>query len=218
MSGEPHHRLREEDLAFFGRIGADVSHEMRNVLSVIGEYAGLLDDILTLAEGGKPLDNAKLKKLSTNITRRVRKGSETMERFSRFAHAAFEEAASSDLTALTKTVAALAERHVVLACCTLETDIPDKPIPVKANPFSLQHAVFSAIELILESLEDGQVLTIKLAGRGATAVIAVSGNAADTGELSGRISRLSAVISELEGSVETSWEDGVLTLTLTIPA
>ena len=218
MSGQPPLRVCREDMAFFGKIGADVSHEMRNVLAIVGENAGLLDDQISLAERGTALDGEKLKKLSARITRQITRGIQTMERFSRFAHAAFEEAASSDLTALTKTVAALAERHVVLACCTLETDIPDKPIPVKANPFSLQHAVFSAIELILESLEDGQVLTIKLAGRGATAVIAVSGNAADTGELSGRMSRLSAVISELEGSVETSWEDGVLTLTLTIPA
>ena len=41
---------------------------MRNVLSVIGEYAGLLDDLLTLAEKGKALDHAQLKKLSANIT------------------------------------------------------------------------------------------------------------------------------------------------------
>ena len=141
-----------------------------------------------------------------------------MERFSRFAHAADEEAASSDLTAITETMAALAERHVVLAGGKLEVDLPDEAIHVKAKPFSLQHAVFSAIELILESLENGQVVTIKLAGRGATAVMSVSGSAAGAGELSGRISRLSAVINELEGSVETSWKDGVLSLILTVPA
>ncbi len=217
MSGQPHLRLRREDLAFFGKIGADISHEMRNVLSIVGENAGLLDDQLALAETGAPLDYEKLKELSARITRQVTRGTQTMERFSRFAHAADEEAASSDLTAITETVAALAERHVVLAGCKLEADLPDEAIHVKANPFVLQHAVFSAIELILESLESGQVVTIKLASRGATAVLSVSGSATGAGELSGRISRLSAVINELEGSVETSWEDGVLSLILTIP-
>ena len=218
MSGQPQLRLCREDLAFFGKIGADVSHDMRNVLSIVGENAGLLDDQLALAESGKPLDHEKVKKVSARITRQVTRGARTMERFSRFAHAADEEGASSDLTAITETVAALAERHVILAGCKLEADLPDEAIHVKANPFSLQHAVFSAIELILESLENGQVVAIKLAGRGATAVMSVSGSAAGAGELSGRISRLSAVISELEGSVETSWEDGVLSLILTIPA
>ncbi len=218
MSGQPHLRVCRENLAFFGKIGADVSHEMRNVLSIVGENAGLLDDQLALAGSAKALDYEKLKKLSQRITRQVTRGTKTMERFSRFAHAADEEAASSDLTAITETVAALAQPHVVLAGCKLEADLPNKAIHVKANPFSLQHAVFSAIELILESLENGQVVTIKLAGRGAAAVMSVSGSAAGAGELSGRISRLSAVINELEGSVETSWEDGVLSLILTIPA
>jgi len=218
MSGQPHLSACREGLAFFGKIGADVTHEMRNVLSIVGENAGLLDDQLALAENGKSLDHENLKKLSARITRQVTRGTQTMERFSRFAHAADEEAASSDMTAITETVAAMAQRHVVLAGCRLEADLPDEAIHVTANPFSLQHAVFSAIELILDSLENGQVVTIKLAGRGAAAVMSVSGSVTGGGELSGRISRLSAVINELEGSVETSRENGVLSLTLTIPA
>jgi len=218
MSGQPHLSACREGLAFFGKIGADVTHEMRNVLSIVGENAGLLDDQLALAENGKSLDHENLKKLSARITRQVARGTRTMERFSRFAHAADEEAASSDMTAITETVAVLAERHVVLAGCTLEADLPDEAIRVTANPFSLQHAVFSAIELILESLENGQVVTVKLVSRGATAVMSVSGSVAAGDELSGRISRLSAVINELEGSVETSREHGVLSLILTIPA
>jgi len=217
VSGEPHLRLCREDLAFFGKIGADISHDMRNVLSIVGENAGLLDDRLALAESGTPLDHEQVKKVCGRITRQVRRGILTMERFSRFAHAADEEAASSDLTAITETVAALAERHVTLAGCKLETDLPDEAIRVKANPFVLQRAVFSAIESVLEFLESGRVVTIRLAGRGANAVVCVSGSAAGAGELSGRLSRLCAVMNELEGSVETSWDDGVLSLILTVP-
>jgi light-regulated signal transduction histidine kinase (bacteriophytochrome) len=218
MGEQPRLHFCREDLAFFGKIGADVSHDMRNVLSIVGENAGLLDDQLALAESGKALDHEKLKKLSARIARQVPRGTRTMEWFSRFAHAADEEAASSNLTAIAETMAALAERHVVLAGCKLEADLPDEPIHVKANPFSLQHAVFSAIELILESLEDGRVVAIKLVGRGAAAVMSVSGGAAGAGELPDHISRLSARMNELEGSVETSREDGVLTLILTVPA
>ena len=217
MSEQPQFRSCEEDLAFFGKIGADVSHDMRNVLSIVGENAGLLDDQLALAERGKALDHEKLRKLSARIARQVTRGTQTMERFSRFAHAADEERTSSDLTAITETVAALAERHVVLSGCKLEVNLPDEAIYVNAHSFGLQYAVFSSIEVILESLEDGQVVTIKLAGRGATAVLSVSGSAPRAGELSGRISRLSAVLDELEGSVETSWGDGVVSLILIIP-
>jgi signal transduction histidine kinase len=219
MNEELRRRLREEELAFFGRIGADVSHEMRNVLSVIGEYAGLLDDLLARAEDGSRLDGSKLKQVSVKLTKQVRKGTEVMGRFSRFAHATDEQTASFDLNALTGNMAALAQRHVTLAGCRLEAELPDEAIPVRANPFSLQRAVFSAIEVILESLEKGELITMKLVTQGPAAVISVSGSAAagGGGQLSDRMSQLSAVMNELEGSVEKSWTDGILSLLLTIP-
>ncbi|MHC4177935.1 MAG: sensor histidine kinase [Planctomycetota bacterium] len=217
MNEELHRSLREEDLAFFGRIGADVSHEMRNVLSIIGQYAGLLDDLLALAKGRKLKDYAKLQEIPAKIAGQVRKGTEAMERFSRFAHATDERTASFDLTALTGNLAALAQRHVTRAGCRLEAKLPDEAIPVRANSFSLQRAVFSAIELILEFLERGEPVTMKLVTQGPTAVISLSGSAAGGGELSGRISRLSAVMNELKGGVETSSAGGALSLNLTVP-
>ena len=218
MSGQPHLRPCREELAFFGKIGADVSHEMRNVLAIVGENAGLLDDQFAFAQSGRPLDCEKLKEISARITRQVKRGIRNMERFSRFAHAADEEETSSDLTAISETVVTLAERHVALAGCKLEADLPDEAIHLRANPFVLQHAVFSAIELVLELQESGGLVKIKLAGQGADAVMLISGSTADTGELSGRISRLSALVDELQGRVETSGEDGVVALIFTIPA
>jgi signal transduction histidine kinase len=207
----------EDDLAFLGRIGAGVSHEMRNVLSIIGENAGLLDDQLALAERGKPLDDERLKKISARITRQVQRGTQTMERFSRFAHAADEPTAAFDLTALLETMTALAQREVALAGGVLATALPEKAIRVRSNPFRLQRAVFSAIQLILESQEQGASVTVGLAAEGSTAAISVSGGAAAGGEVSAGISRLSAMVDELKGSVETSRKDARLTLILTIP-
>lgn len=217
MNEELEHRLRREELAFFGKIGADVSHEMRNVLSVIGEYAGLLDDLLALAKGRKSLDHARLRELSAKIAAQVSKGTETMQRFSRFAHAADEHTASFDLTALAGNMTALARRHVTLSGCRLEAELPQEPIPLRASPFSLQYAVFSAIQLILEFLQKGELATISLVNQGPTAVISISGSAAGGNGSSAKTSQLSAVMNDLKGSMETSWADGILTVSLTVP-
>ena len=217
MNEELRH-LREDDLAFFGRIGAAISHEMRNVLSVIGENAGLMEDLLGLAERGGALDCEKLKQLSENITKQVRNGTQTMERFSRFAHAADEKTVVFDLTAVIGNTTALVQRHVTQMGCRLEAELPAEEIPVRANSFAVQHLVFLAIELILDSVGNGGLVRITLVRQRPMAMIIVSGRAIDRAdELSGQISELFAAMSELKGSVETSSADGMDSVILSIP-
>lgn len=220
MNQQPEPRPGDEDLAFFGRIGADVSHEMRNVLSVIGEVAGLLDDLVALAGKRKPLDLERVRKLSARITGQVRRGTETMERFSRFAHATDEPIASFDLAALAGNMALLAGRQAAMAGCKLEVELPDKPIPVRTRSFSLQRAVFSALQVILDSPEKGELIRLAVVAQGGEAVISfsasVAGDDAD-GELAGRISRLEGIAAELNGTVETTCREGNLSITLAVP-
>jgi hypothetical protein len=210
-------RLREQELACFGRVGADVSHDLRNVLAIIGENAGLLDDLLAAAGRGKPLDRERLKRISSSITRQVKGGTETMERFSRFAHATDHFAHGTDvpsepvdLAAAAGNTAALVQRQVRLAGCSLQVELPDRAVLVRANPL--------AVRLLLECLEDGAAATIKLAAAGPTAVLSVSGRAAsDSGGLAGPVTGLTEVLEELGGKVETSREGGIVSLILTIP-
>lgn len=219
MNEELLRRLREEDLAFFGRIGADISHEMKNVLSIIGEYAGLLDDLLALAGDERPLNRPRLRKLSLDIANQVQKGTETMQRLSRFAHATDEQTASIDLTALVGNMVALSRRHVALAGCTLQAELPDGAIPVETSPFSLQHVVFSSIQVILDSVASGGLVVVKLVDQGSTAVITVSCSCegARGCDLTDRAAQFSPLMRELKGDVETFSTDGMLSLVLSIP-
>ena len=217
MNEELQQRLRQEELSFFGKMGADVSHDMRNVLSVIGEYAGLLDDLLAMAKGRKSPDPEKLKTLSEKITAQVKKGTQAMERFSRFCHAADEQTTSFDLTALAANTAALAQRRARLVRAKLEATLPAESIPVRGNAFSLQHALVWAIEMILELPQREDSITIALAAQGAAAQISISARAAAVDDLSGRVSKLSAMMAELNGNLEPSCADGAVSLVLTIP-
>ena len=211
-------QLREEELAFFAKIGADITHEMRNVLSIVGENAGLLDDQLALARGRKVPDPEKLKKVATRIDRQVKKGIEVMERFSRFAHAADEQRASVDLTAFVKDVTVLVQRHVRHLGGSLTTALPDQPLPITTHPFSLQRALFCCLQMVWQCADKSGPVSIELSNQETSAVLTVSGAAVPGSDgLSYRISELSVVVNDLEASVDTSSEDGVLSLILTLP-
>ena len=46
--------LTETSLQFFGRVSASISHELKNVLAIINENAGLLEDFTLMGDRGIP--------------------------------------------------------------------------------------------------------------------------------------------------------------------
>ncbi len=53
--------IAETGLQFFGEMSASISHEIKNVLAIVNENAGLLEDLTLMADRGKPIDPARLK-------------------------------------------------------------------------------------------------------------------------------------------------------------
>ena len=59
--------LHKKELEFFGKITACISHELNNVLSIINEYTGLLED-LTL---GEAVDKNRIQKITKSISEQI---------------------------------------------------------------------------------------------------------------------------------------------------
>ena len=206
-----------QELVFFGKIAADVCHEMRNTLSIIAEYAGLAADLLAVDEHGACRDPVRVKELAASIVEKVRTGTQAMERFSRFAHSADVQTTSFDLAALAENMTALSQRRVALRGCRLQAQLPDGTISVRANPLSLQCAMLSAIELMLECQERDTLATIEVSAQGSMARITISGRARGSDNLSDRIAEVAAIMNVLEGTANASLETGILMLTLALP-
>lgn len=219
MNEEQQRGPREADLAFFGWIGADVSHDMRNILAVIGQYAGLMEDTLALARRFRSSDRRKLEQLCAKIDLKVQDGTDTMDRFSRFAHAADAPSVAFDPGAVIENLVALLQRHARQASYRLEADLPAEAVSLTSDPFALQYAVFSAVELVGQVAAEGELVQVILARRGNEAVIRVAGRAGDDepAELSAGVARLTAAMHALNGSVESSRVEGMLAVALTVP-
>lgn len=75
-----------ESLAFFGQVNASISHELKNIMAIISETAGLLNDITDMASDGKAIDSDLLQTSARSIMEEIHRGFKTIRQMNRFAH------------------------------------------------------------------------------------------------------------------------------------
>jgi len=213
---ENNNRLqREKDLAFFGAVTASLSHEINNVIAIVGELGGLLDDLLYAAEQGRPLNTDKLKDVSNKLTKQVGKGKTIIKRLNRFAHSVDESIKQVDVKEVLQQISAIAERFAFLKDVTLEAEFGmDDSIDIQTNPFLLQQAIFLCIQLALSRAQKNDVIKIRYRRQKSGVSILFSGFPAVEPDKQ----FLLPLIKELEGNLEiASAQNADYSLALSIP-
>lgn len=158
---EPH--LPQAGLAFFGRVTASVSHEINNVLSILTEYAGLLQDYVQGAAAGRPIQPERLKGLADSLDKQLRRGERIIKRLNRFSHAADKPVSTFGLDELVTDAVELARRSADLKRIGLELDLPGGDFSLESDPFALHHAIATCIQLALELSKKGETVQVSLA-------------------------------------------------------
>jgi len=75
-----------DDLVFFGKVNASISHELKNILAIISETAGFLNDLMHLAAEGKEVELGTLSSYSNDIVEEIERGFMTINQMNRFSH------------------------------------------------------------------------------------------------------------------------------------
>jgi C4-dicarboxylate-specific signal transduction histidine kinase len=211
-------RLREKGLAFLGSVTASFSHEINNVMAIIGELAGLMEDLLRVADQGHSPQIERIKGISERIGTQVKRGEEMIKRLNRFAHTMDEPVKTIDMTHLLEDLIALSERLRTRRRARLETRLPEETIFLVSNPFLLQQAVFSCMELVLAASHDNQLLKLILEKQEGGARITVAGEDPLVKTDEAASSLLPMLLEELGGKVEDiSTDNGRLSMVLFIP-
>jgi signal transduction histidine kinase len=147
-----------ENFRAAGRINASLTHELRNVLAVIRETGGLLQDILAMA-GADPA-HPKTQRLTQGlgtIRDQVMRGSEILDRMNRFAHSADHPLEHFGIREASLEFFQLTERFLKLAQITLIPDTLEPDIPMEASRFYFFTALFQAMEICLDLPKDSQI-------------------------------------------------------------
>jgi signal transduction histidine kinase len=152
--------LCEEGLQFFGKMSASMSHEIKNVLAVINENAGLLQDFVYMHEKGVPIDPEQLKGLSQMIIKQVRRADSIMKNMNKFAHSTDQQIKAENLNDILDIVIKLASRLASMREVSLEKPPSNEPINIKTSPFLLENLIWLCLDFAIDSV--GQDKTVRV--------------------------------------------------------
>jgi len=145
MSGEESF-LAKTGLQFFGRMSASITHEIKNVLAIINESAGLLEDIVLMAEKGLDISPERLQRLARTVDAQVGRADAVLKMMNHFSHSIDNFVEPVDLTQVATDVCDLFDRLLQMRGVTLETIEPPAPVVVTASRFYLQNLLWCCLD------------------------------------------------------------------------
>lgn len=177
MNAEPREYGRDlsvSGLNFFGRISASVTHELNNVLAIIEQTGGLLEDLLASHPEGRSIAREQLEKIAGRIEEQSARGTEIVKRLNMFAHSIDESNESFELTPTIENLCALTGRLAGLKRVSLTTRT-EKALALVGSPFVFQQCLFLAIQQCLSAAREGDTITISAERRAPGVAVRVEG-------------------------------------------
>ncbi|MFZ0447954.1 MAG: hypothetical protein WAL98_01810 [Desulfatiglandaceae bacterium] len=161
--------IGNEGFEFMGKMNASISHEVKNVLAIINENAGLLEDFTLMAEKGMAIDPERLKGLAGKIQLQVRRADRIIRNMNTFAHSVDETRSKVDLGEVVAFMAALSDRLASMKGIALEVTPPSRPIMITTSPFLVENIIWRCLDFAMAVAGPGKtvVLTADKDDRGA---------------------------------------------------
>jgi len=144
-----------------GKITAGVTHDIRNVLAVIRESAGLLEDLLLATKDGSFPPREKFQAVLARIGNQVARGVDLINALNQFAHNPDQPTAQIDINQALDQLVVLSQRFALSKRVSLKTIGSDRPILLSCDPVKLQMIVFQGIDLLLHVVSAGAAIEIR---------------------------------------------------------
>lgn len=150
----------ETGLRYVARVTASMSHEMKNVLAIINENCGLLEDLSFAAKKGAPIEPDRLDRTCRQMAKQIERADAILKTMSRYAHSFDHPEEPVDLHDLCQLVATLAGRLAAMRRVTLAVEKTEAHCMVHKHPFALQALLWQCLELAIGTASEGCTLTL----------------------------------------------------------
>ncbi len=162
-------------LQVFGQISAAVSHDLKNVLAIVNESAGLLDDLALRAAKGIEIPPDRLNASTARILKQVKRGDAVLKNLNRFAHSTDVPVAQANVAELLALMVDLAARHAAMKELTV-TVVPAEVV-VNTWVVYLESVVYLLLRQMIDTLPRKEAVEITVAGRDDAVMISVENGA-----------------------------------------
>jgi hypothetical protein len=152
-------KFQDQETVFIAKIMAGLSHEFMNVLAIIRERSGLIEDLMALNKEASFPYREKLANTLATIRKQVSRGMAVGEKMNRFAHSMDEPLVSCDVNDLLDQTTFLMQRFARLKNIRIEANFTGSPLTVGTHPFRVIHILAVFIECGIDrSVEGGEIM------------------------------------------------------------
>lgn len=214
--------IRQDQVEFFGRIMAGISHDMKNHLGIIRESSGLMDDIISMsALGEDDILVERLQKSTAAIERRVVIAANMLHHLSGMAHRPDSACSSFLVNDLIVELCTFLERFSRLRQIKVAFSFEESLTALYNDPALLQYVFHQIYIQCLEFLAGGQELRIITKQEESSSAIIFcfpsDGEPLNYGKLTDKT--LLAAVEKLHAVLTTTDnERGVVEVRLTVPS
>lgn len=153
--------MKDQEIEYMGRMTAGMTHEVKNVLAIIRESSGLLEDLLTIGQAKSFPQREKFLKVLGNIQEQVQRGVDLATHLNRFAHSMDEPWAAVELNDILGQTLALLERFARNRKVQLRLVRSSEDLMMRTDPFRMRMVVSLCVERLLEAFGEGGEIVLR---------------------------------------------------------
>jgi signal transduction histidine kinase len=149
-------------LRFFGKISASISHELKNVLSIINENAGLLEDLALMPEARGGLEPTRVQSITRRIQEQVSRADAVIRNLNHFSHSVDSPLRSLELHSFLQCLVALTRRLSDMRGVKVLQAPSGAAITLVSSPFFLKALLWHLLDLSMNLVDERKTVLLQV--------------------------------------------------------
>ena len=138
-------RICAEGFSLFGMTNRLISHELKNILAIISETLGLIDELVSLSKTGMELEPGKLQSLSESVIEEVERANRIIRNMNTFAHSVDEFIREVDVNQIVKLMIDISQLDSAAKNVRLHL-VENEACVIYTSPFFLEKLIYNLIQ------------------------------------------------------------------------